>query len=91
MVESRTLPRMRTLDEAHAEIKALDPHTGLTKYRLRELMLSGKVRCIMVGKTRRLVDLDSIINYLSDPACGAEGVYSGKIRPISERVGGKGA
>lgn len=91
-MEQRTLPRMRTLDEAYAEIKQLDPNTGLTKYHLRQLMLTGKVRCIMVGTTRRLVDLDSVIQYLSNPVDAyEEQPSSGKIRSIPERVGGKGA
>lgn len=83
---------MRTLDEAYTEIKQLDPNTAITKYYLRQLMLTGKVRCVMVGTTRRLVDLDSVLEYLSNPtAAQTEQPCNGKIRPIYEKIGGKGA
>lgn len=59
------LPRMRTLDECFAEIKAIDPNTSISKYYIRQLALAGKIHCIKSG-TKRLIDLDDLIDYIAN-------------------------
>lgn len=61
------LPRMRTVKEAAAELKELDSHTALTEWRIRELALSGVLPRVQAGK-KLLINLDTLIEYLNDPA-----------------------
>ena len=65
------LARMRTLDECYAEIKKIDSNTAISKYLIRQLALSGKIPVVMCGR-KRLINLDRLIDYLSDPCVAAE-------------------
>ena len=58
------MAKMRTLDMAWEEIKAADPNTSLTKYSLRQILMSGKVPIVRVGRLR-LVNMDTLHSYLS--------------------------
>lgn len=60
------LPRMRTISEAAQEIKALDPRTAITEYHIRQLAVSGVIPRIKAGK-KYLINLDTLIEYMSDP------------------------
>ena len=60
------LPRMRTVKEAAAELKALDEHTAVTEYHIRQLVLSGVLPRIKAGK-KYLINLDLLIEYLTNP------------------------
>lgn len=62
-----TIPRMRTVKEAAAELKELDPHTALSEWRIRELALSGILPRVQAGK-KMLINLDLLLEYLQDPA-----------------------
>lgn len=70
------LPRLRTLDEAYREIKAVDANSCISKYFLRQLFLSGEVRTVMCGR-KRLIDLDALFEYLSNPKSepGGKGIH----------------
>lgn len=59
-----SLVRLRTLDEAYAELKQLDPDTCISKYYIRRLALSGEIPVVMCGR-KRLINLDALIDYLS--------------------------
>lgn len=61
-----SVPRMRTISEAAAEIKALDSGTALTEWRIRELALSGVLPRIQAGK-KLLINLDALFEYLENP------------------------
>ena len=63
-----TLPRMRTITETIAEIKAIDEQSAVTPNCIRNICKGGKVRCVFTGK-KLLVDLDDLFKYL----CGAQG------------------
>mgnify|MGYP001111934334 CR=1 FL=1 len=56
-----TIPRMRTITETIAEIKAIDPMTAVTPNCVRTLC---KIRCVFTGK-KLLVDLDDLFKYFS--------------------------
>jgi len=58
------IPRMRTVAEAVAEIKAADAQSAITHNCVRTLCREGKINCIYAGR-KVLVDLDALINYLS--------------------------
>ena len=61
------IPRMRTVKEAAAELKELDPNTALSEWRIRELALSGILPRVQAGK-KLLINLDTLIEYLENPA-----------------------
>ena len=61
----------RTIKEAAAYFKEVDPQTALTEYAIRTLLRTGKVPCVRVGK-KYLVTIEALEAYLaSDQATGA--------------------
>lgn len=60
------IPRMRTVNEAAQEIKAIDPHTAMTPYHIRRLCLTGILPTVKAGK-KILFNLDTLIEYMQDP------------------------
>ncbi len=54
--------RMRTINEAIAEIRAADPNTALTPHGLRRLITGGKLPSVMIGK-KYLVNIDTLEAY----------------------------
>lgn len=69
------LARMRTLDEAYAEIKRIDTETAISKYYIRTLALSGAIPVVMCGR-KRLINLDALIEYLNTRPAAADTVIS---------------
>lgn len=53
----------RTIKEAAAYFKELDPGTSLTETAIRRLIRSGDVPCVRVGK-KYLVTLEALEDYL---------------------------
>ncbi len=62
----KSLPRMRTVSEAAAEIKAADPNTAITEYHIRQLALQGVLPKVKAGR-KLLINLDTLIEYLENP------------------------
>lgn len=60
------IPRMRTISEAAAELRALDPNTGMTPYHIRRLCLEGVLPTVKAGK-KVLLNLDTLIEYMANP------------------------
>ena len=58
-----TIPRMRIVSVAVAEIKAMDEQSAITENCVRCLCKDGKVHCVFSGK-KILVDFDALIRYL---------------------------
>jgi len=87
-----TLPRIRTLKEAHAEIKAADPKTAVSFNYIRKLVLSGAVSSTMAGN-KYLINMQHLEDYLSNPdRAEIDRVREyeqaqNKIRPIRARGG----
>lgn len=63
---TKALPRMRTVKEAAAELKAIDSGTAITEYHIRQLALSGVLPRVKAGR-KLLINLDTLIEYLQDP------------------------
>lgn len=61
-----SFPRMRTISEAVSEIRAADPNSAVTPYRVRQLILSGVLPSVRAGN-KYLIDLDVLIEYLKNP------------------------
>lgn len=61
------VPRMRTVQEAARELKALDDRTAMTPYHIRRLCLNGVLPTVRAGK-KILLNLDTLLEYMSDPS-----------------------
>ena len=51
------MPRLRTLTETYAYLKAMDSETAITQNALRLMVISGQIPCVKIGK-KYLIDLD---------------------------------
>ena len=60
------IPRMRTIDNAYAEIKAIDPQTDFTKRALRRMVANKEIPTTKIGN-KNLINLDRLLEILS---CG---------------------
>ena len=60
------VPRMRTIDNAYAEIKAIDPQTDFTKRALRRMVANKEIPTTKIGN-KNLINLDRLLEILS---CG---------------------
>lgn len=58
------MPRIRTIQEAAAELKQSDPNTAVTPYAIRRMVLNGTIPCIYAGK-KRLINMEILEHYLS--------------------------
>ena len=62
-----TMPRMRTIPKAAAEIREMDPETALTEKGLRRLVKQGRIPAVAM-ESRLLVDLNKVCEYLASPS-----------------------
>lgn len=60
--------RMRTIREAHRELRAADPQCSLGLAALYKLVDAGAIPSVRAGKNRVLIDLDRLDMYLSGRA-----------------------
>ena len=58
--------RIRTIREAHKELRAADPNSNLGLGTLYRLVSDGVIPSTRVGK-RYLIDLDKLSDYLNGP------------------------
>lgn len=61
---STNVPRMRTIDNSYAEIKAIDPQTDFTKRALRRMVSNKEIPTTKIGN-KNLINLDLLIAKLS--------------------------
>ena len=66
MEKRNSIPRMRTIDNAYAEIKKIDPDTDFTIRALRRMVINKEIPTVEVGN-KNLINLDLLIEKLS---CG---------------------
>ena len=55
--------KFRTIDEAHAELKELDPKSSISVFLIRKMAQQEKIRSLKTG-CKIMVDVDSLIAYL---------------------------
>ena len=72
--------RLRTLEQAHAELLATDPSCALARTALRRMVIAGRIPSVRVG-AKYLVDIDRLPEYLF-PAMEDKPKAAGKIRPV---------
>lgn len=65
----------RTIRDAAAWFKTRDPGTAITEYRIRQLVVSGTVPSVKVGR-KYLVTIEALEEYFSTPT-------PSEIKPIS--------
>ena len=53
----------RTIDQAYAYLKELDPNTALTKYYLRVLCQTNQITVLNIG-SKFLIQLESLCDFL---------------------------
>lgn len=78
-------PRMRTIQEAAAELKRIDPDTAITPYFIRTMVLDGTIPHVSAGH-KRLINLDTLLEYLATAPTQApeQPMVYGQIRPVKE-------
>lgn len=76
--------RMRTINEAHAELLTSDPGCCLTKTALRRLVVSGSVPSTRVG-AKYLVSMEALEEYLSFPKEGGPATAA-SVRPVEAQL-----
>ncbi len=83
----RTVPRMRTISKAVAEIKALDPGSEVSEYWLRGAVRDGSLPTVWAG-TKALVNLDEVLTLLrtGTPKAVSEPETVGGIRRIGVKT-----
>lgn len=59
--------RMRFVQQALDELKKEDPNTNVTEHYLRQLVKSGAVPTVTVGRNRKLLNYDKLLEYLENP------------------------
>ena len=62
-----SVPRMRTLPEAYAELKKADPSTAYTLRALRAAVNKGEIPVVNIGN-KRLINLDRLYESLNTPS-----------------------
>lgn len=76
--------RWRYAGEAAAEIKAADPGSAVTERMIRNLIKRGVIPAISPGiGTRKMVDLDLLLQYLEDPEHYESRERTGSIRAVN--------
>ena len=61
--------------EAAQELKAMDEHTAVTEYHIRQLALSGVLPRVQAGR-KLLINFDLLLEYLENPAADKFQVHS---------------
>lgn len=64
MSKTNSIPRMRTVSNAVAEIKKIDPYTDFTERALRRMVAKKEIPTVQIGN-KKLINLDLLIEKLS--------------------------
>lgn len=64
MTKENTIPRMRTVSKAVAELKKLDPDTDFTERALRRMIAKKEIPTVLIGN-KNLINLDLLIAKLA--------------------------
>ena len=77
------IPRLRTVNEAAAEIRSRDQHTAMTPYHIRRLCTSGVLPTVKAGK-KILVNLNDVLDYMEEPTADK---FKPRTEVTSEKIG----
>ena len=73
--------RMRTLPATMKVIREADPDTAITPWALRNMVLSGEIPTVLVGR-KRLIDVDKLPEYMTPAVAPVTPIASGTIRRV---------
>ncbi len=59
------MQKMRTISQAYEYLKLQDPETAITKTAFRRFINKGCIPVVVVGETKKLINLEDIDNFLS--------------------------
>lgn len=59
-----TMLRLRTIEQAAAELKQDDPNTAITTYAIRRMTLDGDIPSIKRGN-KYIINMDALLAYLN--------------------------
>lgn len=76
------LPRIRTIPQAVAEIKEIDPHSAVNINCVRSLVKKGLIKRVDDGGRVAYINLDSLLEYFANPTQSKNKVV-GCIRQIN--------
>ena len=62
------LKKLRTIEQAYAILKEMDPDTAISKWFIREAILNGEIPFVQVH-SKRLIDLNFLIYYFINSMC----------------------
>lgn len=65
----KEIKRLRTIDQAYRELKAMDPDTAISKHYIRSIVLTGQMPHLQV-ESKRLIDLDDLMTYIEKSMTG---------------------
>lgn len=82
---TKALPRMRTVKEAAAELKAIDSGTAITEYHIRQLALSGVLPRVQAGR-KLLINFDLLLEYLSNPTAEKFQIHTAAVNNGIRRI-----
>lgn len=74
---------MRGIRQAIAEIKKTDPYTALTERGLRNLIKSGEIPCVRIGR-KVLINMNVLTRYMLNGTAAEKPLQAQKIRVIPE-------
>lgn len=80
-----SLPRMRTAEKALAVIRGEDPETDVTLHYIRQLIKTGRVPSVAVGR-KKLVNVELLMAYIAEGGHGEDPApHTGEIRRVPEQ------
>ena len=82
------MPRMRTAGKVLELTQAEDPGTEVTLHYIRQLIKTGAVPCVTVGR-KKLVDADHLIQRIAEgavPAMTTAPPGAGDVIPLAPKV-----
>lgn len=65
----KEIKRLRTIDQAYRELKAMDPDTAISKHYIRSIVLNGQLPHLQI-ESKRLIDLDDLMTYIEKSMTG---------------------
>ena len=65
----KEIKRLRTIDQAYRELKAMDPDTAISKHYIRSIVLTGQLPHLQV-ESKRLIYLDDLMTYIEKSMTG---------------------
>ena len=78
------MQRMRTITQAYEYLRSQDPQTAITKTAFREFVNKGYIPVVVVGKTKKLINLDNVDRFLEEgmQSKEREECVSGRVRRL---------